>query len=213
MGRFGWPDVIGIQEQALDAPPRSSSSAALPNAAAQRQHEFVAGRACASDALHQAGCPGPYTLARLPDGLPAWPPGWTGSISHSRRRVIAAAGSTVHAQGLGIDIEEWMPRDRAAWVAPHVATAAELDLVAGLHAPCAATLAFCAKEALYKALYPQTRRITEFSAARIIAASRHGLRLVLTEDWSSAFPAGRVFEVAIETAPAHACAGLWLQPA
>ncbi|HBK47597.1 MAG TPA: 4'-phosphopantetheinyl transferase [Xanthomonadaceae bacterium] len=213
MQRFGWPAMIGFHELALDSLPPPGVLAPLPGAGPIRRREFAAGRACALEALRQAGYAGACALARRTDGLPDWPEGWTGSISHGRLRAIAVACSTRHGLGLGIDIEEWMPVDRAALVAAYVATPAELDLVAHLHAPCAVTLAFCAKEALYKALYPHTRRITEFSAARIVAVSRNRLRMVLSEDWSASWHVGSTFDVAIEATPAHAYAGLWLTAA
>lgn len=51
-------------------------------------------------------------------------------------------------------------------------------------------LIFSAKESLYKALYPQVRKIQEFTAARLIQADAQTLKFELTCDWSSAWKAG-----------------------
>lgn len=137
-----------------------------------RLREFAMGRSCARRALRALGA----QAAAIPRGIdraPEWPAGVVGSISHCRGYCVAAvAWRAVHA-GVGIDVERFqrLPADILSIVvspseADQLRALGKFDLAEW------ATVAFSAKEALYKCYYPLARRILEF----------HDVALTLTTD-------------------------------
>ncbi|QYK42460.1 MAG: 4'-phosphopantetheinyl transferase superfamily protein [Paracoccaceae bacterium] len=128
----------------------------LPGATPGRLREFAAGRAAFRAALSDAGLPA-MALPMAPDRSPVWPPGLALSISHDGACALAAV--LPGARGLGIDLEPDMP------LPPDLAA---LVLTASEQARgSVARVAFAAKEAAYKALFPTTRRVIGFDAMEI----------------------------------------------
>lgn len=170
----------------------------LLRASVKRQSEYRAGRYCAALALGKA-MGGPQAPPGMGDDrMPLWPPGWLGSISHGGGHAIAIVGPVDAVRLLGVDVEQFIEPSAADGIAALVAFGNELALIdALLSTPpsLALTLLFSAKEALYKALYPDVRRFVDFSGARVVAATTDRLSLVLTEDWHPAWPAGTAFTV------------------
>jgi enterobactin synthetase component D len=164
---------------------------ALRRAVPTRQREFVAGRRCAAAAMARLG----QTSNGLPigtNGAPVWPGGVVGSITHTDRIVCAAAALAGDAAGLGIDIEPVLSPDRLAHVERRVATRAEIAGLAAqtrLDRVTVLTLAFSAKEAVYKCLYPQVGRVFDYLDAEVddvdTAARSMSVRLVtgLSAEW------------------------------
>jgi 4'-phosphopantetheinyl transferase EntD len=94
-------------------------------------------------------------IARLNTGLPIFPHGIVGSISHKHGWAVAVAGRSALTRSVGIDLEYDQERDEEDLLA-RVCTDAERPLVsrllaAGLRSP--ATWIHCAKEAVYKARF------------------------------------------------------------
>src|ERR687896_1732938 len=132
----------------------SDEAAAVASAGAERRREFGTVRWCARTALRQLGVP---AVPILPNGdrAPRWPVGVVGSMTHCVGYRAAAVARSAELRALGIDAE------------PHAALPDEaLDLV--LRAEERARLlaladsdphlhwdriAFCAKEAVYKAWF------------------------------------------------------------
>jgi 4'-phosphopantetheinyl transferase EntD len=152
--------------------PRLADHEALPQeeraivaaAVESRRREFAAGRILARRLLQSLGFEGP--LKRMTDGTPAWPAGIVGSITHCATLAAATVCRSENCWGLGIDVDVRRPlpsdvaalvltSDEAYWTAPSEAN------------PDAGLLVFCAKEALYKAIYPLTRQIIEFNSVKI----------------------------------------------
>jgi len=159
-------------------------SAALERATAKRRGEFLAGRFCARAAIEALACAPAEPLERDPDGCPVWPPGLVGSISHTSGFATAAVASSREARGLGVDVEPVMSSEAAAEVAGLVARDDETRRVAqaaGMDAMEALTLVFSAKESLFKALYPPTRRHFDYLDCEIVRldllARRFAVRL------------------------------------
>lgn len=207
--------------------------AALQHAAAKRRNEFLAGRYCASRALAKAG----YAHDIWPEGdetgLPLWPPGWIGSISHTADRAMAAVTRRPGCSGLhachhtchhachhacqrfcqrfcqhsglilGVDVERLIAPAQCAEIQTQVARPDELSLLAELAPVQAMTLLFSAKEALFKALYPQVRRFVDFFAAQATHWDGRTLSLRLTRSWSADWPQGTQVDVACAFADAH----------
>lgn len=116
----------------------------------KRRAEFLAGRRAAHRALVRAGAPaGP--VMRGNDSAPQWPEGWSGSITHDTRRALAvAAPGRVR---IGVDLEDLTRVQSAAAVSALCLTSSEM---LRFDTPRAALCAFSAKEAVYKAMAPDT---------------------------------------------------------
>lgn len=126
----------------------------LPNASMKRKREFAAGRFCATKLLQEHGEFGDVGTAK--DRCPLWPDGFVGSISHSDYFAWAAVAQQSDLRSLGIDTESIATIKTVTEVQPRVAEVDELRLLAaaGLTAEAAFTLAFSAKECVYKCVYP-----------------------------------------------------------
>ena len=137
------------------APLLPAEAEAVARAVPKRRREFALGRMALRAAIRAAGhdLPAARPIAMRPDRQPDLPPDIRASLSHSGDYCIAVA-APAGAPGPGIDLE---PCDRAPpeglgemvmpWRAPD-------DLPP--------LLAFCAKEAMFKAQYPLTGRMLDF---------------------------------------------------
>jgi 4'-phosphopantetheinyl transferase EntD len=114
-----------------------------------RRAEFLTGRQCARRALAQFG----EQAKDLPadsEGLPKWPDGMTGSITHSRGLCGAVVADLKTFSAIGLDFEQTNRlKSRAA---KRVVHPLEADFSA--ENPDHATVLFSLKEAFYKAQYP-----------------------------------------------------------
>lgn len=204
----GWPlhaqslhfDAGDCQDDAVECLP-----AELKDAVDARRAAYLAGRRCAAQALGEAGYAGPGEIGMGPDRLPCWPDGWTGSISHSDRRAIAAVAPRSACRSIGIDIER-VARCGNTPPMHSVGTSDEWSLI-DQPPPLAFTLLFSAKEALYKALYPLCRVFQDFDAARLTAVSGTSFQLRLSHRWADGLPAGKAFGVSTfcHDGHVHAC--------
>ncbi|WP_369250524.1 4'-phosphopantetheinyl transferase [Streptomyces sp. R41] len=142
--------------------------ALLRGAVQKRRREFTAVRTCARRAMEKLGMPvGPVLPGER--GAPQWPSGLIGSMTHCDGYSAAALARATDLASLGIDAE------------PHLALpAGVLDVVAlptevgRLDRLAAETpdvhwdrLLFSAKESVYKAWFPLTRKWLDFSEADI----------------------------------------------
>uniref|UniRef100_UPI0026261A5F 4'-phosphopantetheinyl transferase family protein n=1 Tax=uncultured Roseovarius sp. TaxID=293344 RepID=UPI0026261A5F len=134
-------------------------TAAMTRAIPARMREFAAGRRAARAAMLALGRP-PGTVSQGTDRAPIWPKGITGTLSHGGGACIALVASTQTTAGLGLDLEpaETLPAD----LLDTVCTPVERLMAARDQSGLLARMIFCAKEASYKAQYPQTRQILDF---------------------------------------------------
>lgn len=141
---------------------------AVASAVPVRRREFAAGRRCAHRALLRLGC----TETAIGVGAkrePLWPPGFVGSIAHTRALAVATVVESRPCRSIGIDLE------LDGSVEPHLhgqlLTEVERAAVAATPSsstdPDLATLLFSAKEAIYKATYPLTGQWLGFLDAEI----------------------------------------------
>lgn len=149
---FAWPagaagvavalGRIGGVEAALWPAERVATEAMGP----QRLAAYASGRRVAHAALAALGeVAGPVTSSGR---LPRWPPGAVGSIAHSRTLAVAVAARARQVRGVGVDLEaEGRVGER---LTARVLVDAERQRLAEAHW----TLAFSAKEAVYKAVNP-----------------------------------------------------------
>lgn len=165
-------------------------------AVAKRRAEYLAGRFAALTALRKLGID--QAPGRNEDGSPRWPLAVVGSITHGAGRAWCAVAESTSARALGIDVERTMNEDVRIELARRICTDTELALLSSelpLPPQERLTLAFSAKESLYKCLYPLVGRFMDFHAAEVVAVagtSQLQLGLKLTRDWSESFRAGTV---------------------
>ena len=154
----------------LDGELFEDEQAAIEQAMPKRAAEFRAGRILARQALGKLGCP-PSPIPRGPDRRPLWPEGFLGSISHSDYLCAAAVAKTDQYLGLGLDLEPDIPlkpqlRRMICRPEEHEDLERPLALAGGPPLD-RGKLIFVAKEAFFKAYYPQARFFLDFRHARI----------------------------------------------
>lgn len=131
----------------------------LAAAVPARRREFAAARACARAALAELG----IEPVAIPPGRrrePRWPRGVVGSLTHCAGYCAAAVARDTDVATVGIDAEinEMLPEG----VRGSITTSRERDMLRSLvrhdSTVCWDRLLFSAKESVYKAWYPLTRR-------------------------------------------------------
>ena len=150
------PDTVacaGGRVTDLQAALRPEEETALTRARTTRRQEFIAGRTAARAALAQLGLPD-TALPRDPTGPVLWPQGVTGAISHGGGWALAAVARTQVVTGIGVDIE----LAGASVPVEEIASAREIAALAGRDP----IILFSAKEAVYKAQFPQSRKMLSF---------------------------------------------------
>jgi 4'-phosphopantetheinyl transferase EntD len=136
----------------------------IAHAVPKRRLEFATVRYCARQALRRIGIP-PAPILPDADGAPRWPAGVVGSMTHCAGYRAAVVARSARLRGIGIDAEahaalpdptrDLVLRDEER---TRLRTLAEAD--PDLHWDC---ILFCAKEAVYKACFPSTRRWLDFA--------------------------------------------------
>jgi 4'-phosphopantetheinyl transferase EntD len=130
--------------------------------ARRRIADFAAGRLCARRALADLGI-ADFPIAVNSDRSPVWPPGITGSISHTETFRCAVAAPKQRFGSIGIDVEivGRVKSDIDALVFTHAETVF-LASLADTRRALAATIVFSAKEAFYKCQYAITHQWLDF---------------------------------------------------
>lgn len=131
----------------------------------KRRREFATARGCARRALATLGLP-PAPIVPGERGAPAWPSGVVGSMTHCDGYRASAVALERNVRTVGLDAEPNGPLPDG--VLKVIATPAEVDWLDG--APpasgvCWDRLLFSAKESIYKAWFPLTRRWLDFEEA------------------------------------------------
>jgi enterobactin synthetase component D len=140
----------------------------LRHASPKRRRDFLAGRWCAKEALRRLGADFTY-VAMAEDRTPIWPDGVVGSITHTRDFAAAAVAWAADVAGLGIDSEKIIDPAAARDIAA-LCMVDEAMLFRAVHGRTFCefcTFVFSAKEAVFKCLFPLTRKFLEFSDVRI----------------------------------------------
>ena len=145
-----------------------AEEAIIANAVDKRRREFSTARACARTALAELGV-APVPIVPGLRGAPQWPPGIVGSITHCAGYCASAVARTCDVVTIGIDAE---PHDTLPdGVLEAIADGAENARLAALAADCPEVcwdrLLFSAKESVYKAWFPLTRRFLAFEEASV----------------------------------------------
>ncbi len=136
------------------------------NGREKRMCEFAAGRACAAQALVDAGAR-EVTVGVGRDCAPLWPPGFVGSITHSSSFVWAAVARATDLRSLGVDSEPLFDDETWGEAIPLALDAAERARLEGTRRRELGTVAFSAKESLFKCLYPCAGIFFDFGDAEL----------------------------------------------
>lgn len=140
--------------------------AVIARAVDKRRREFTTARGCARRALGVLGLP-PVPIVPGERGAPGWPDGVVGSMTHCDGYRAAAVAPADRVRTVGLDAEPNGPLPDGVLGA--IATPDEiawLDGVAGdSSGVCWDRLIFSAKESIYKAWFPLTRRWLDFGEA------------------------------------------------
>ncbi len=146
------PEEQGLVSQAVDV----------------RKGEFGDARWCAHQALRELGVDNNGAILRGDRGMPLWPDGYTGSLTHTEGFRAAVAAPTRHVVSMGLDAEPAAPLPGE--VVGEIARARERKQIERMRregTEWADRLVFCAKEATYKCWFPLTRRWLGFTEAEI----------------------------------------------
>ena len=155
-------DIIGLDPAAALLPEEEELVA---RAVEKRRLEVTNVRTAARRALARIGVP-PVPILRGERGVPQWPAGVVGSMTHTAGYCAAAVADIGKIRSVGIDAEEHaelpggvldavsLPDERA--MLARLGTGAHWD-----------RLLFSAKESVYKAWFPLTRRWLGFEEALI----------------------------------------------
>lgn len=154
--------------------------AELAHAGRKRRSEHLAGRIATAHALKDWGEKSVPGIGERRQ--PLWPDGLCGSISHCGSSALAV----VDGQPVGVDIENIFSPQLAAEVATQIASPSEIFRLqtCGLPFCLALTLAFSAKESLYKAWSTHTVSQPGFPGAELITLDDGGIDLRLTSQFS-----------------------------
>ncbi|WP_330172557.1 4'-phosphopantetheinyl transferase superfamily protein [Streptomyces sp. NBC_01498] len=140
----------------------------VKSAVAKRRGEFTTARHCARQALTRLGAPAGAILTGE-RGAPLWPEGVVGSITHCEGYRAAVVARTADVLSIGVDAEPALPLPEGVLEA--VALPDEQIMVKELLETAPEVpwdrLLFSAKESVYKAWFPLTRRFLEFEEARL----------------------------------------------
>jgi enterobactin synthetase component D / holo-[acyl-carrier protein] synthase len=143
-------------------------AALVARAVDKRRREFTKGRSCARNALSGLGLP-PAPILAGERGAPQWPPGVVGSITHCDGYGAAAVARTEDMLTIGLDAEpnDVLPDGVLDAISVPCEQARLRELAPVTPAVCWDRLLFSAKESVYKAWFPLTRRWLGFEDADI----------------------------------------------
>lgn len=160
------PAGVAVAEAFADAPNLPlfpSEQAEIAKATEKRRREFTTVRHCARLALLQLGR-SPAPILPGPGRAPQWPAGVVGSLTHCDGYRAAAAAPDNRFAMIGIDAEPHrpLPPGVLAVIARDEETRRLAELAEEFPGTQWDTLAFSAKEAVYKAWFPSTRGPIDF---------------------------------------------------
>ena len=165
------PSGVACAEAFSDAPGTvlfPEEEALVVRAVERRRHEFATARDCARRALAALGVT-PLPILRGERGAPQWPPGFVGSITHCTGYRAAAVARASDVLTIGVDAEpnDSLPERVLQLVSLPAERTMVRDLATAVPSICWDRLLFSAKESVYKAWFPPTRRWLDFTDADI----------------------------------------------
>lgn len=203
---------IAFDADAFDMPAFEMAGLACPPGLARsvkkRQAEFLFGRLAARRAMHALGVP-PVDVPIGSHREPVWPHGLIGSVSHCAGLAAAVVLHGRSRRGVGIDMEPVVDDQLRDTLRAMVLDATEwawLERLATDSLPLNAllTIAFSAKESLFKAAFGAVGRFFGFDAARLREIDFCGQRVTLEiqEDLCASLPRGQACQLHYRMLPA-----------
>lgn len=174
-----------LDEEAFEEAHINALGIDLPNrllsARLKRKAHYSAGRYLAKLALRSKTAK-PFNDAATTGRAPVWPLGWFGSISHCTG--IAACMISAKIARAGVDVENVLTPTRAASIVGRVISDSERATFDALNLPLElkTTMAFSAKEAMYKAIYSEVQAPMTFSDGRLVSINETEVVLELVRN-------------------------------
>ena len=197
MKRALFPDGVAFVRAApalAKEPLHPEEAAIAARMGAERRREFALGRACARHALAELGIHGVPVL-RGAGREPRWPDGVIGSLTHTDGFCAAAAARRGTLLALGLDAESGPLSARAGRRVLSEDERRHLAALAASHGRDFETLAFSAKESVFKALYPLSGVRLGFRDAELdFDPAQRAFRVRLRPERAGALPEGAVLE-------------------
>ncbi len=169
----------------------------LNRAVIKRKAEFFAGRYAAQQAMKR------LKVEKNSVGIgqhrnPVWPASLVGSITHTTTQAICAIARNTDYKSLGIDLADQISVATANNIKDQIIQTHEAETLSKLPLSFeqSLTLAFSAKESLFKALYPHVGFYFEFYVAEIceIEMKTHTFLMRLTRDLNDLLIKNMVFQ-------------------
>jgi 4'-phosphopantetheinyl transferase EntD len=182
------PKAVGVGVVRANAVIPAFDGEVLPAATAQRLAEFRGGREAARCAMVELGV-AKVAVPMAADRSPIWPPELVGSISHCDGFCLALVAYADRVRGLGLDVETL--RDLPSEIWETVLRPEEIRYIQAVEPGRQGQVAlayFVAKEAVYKAQYPISKRLFDFQTIRIIFESQRFMAEFMSD--IPAFPCG-----------------------
>lgn len=198
-GRSLWLEVEAFTVQSGEVEDFQRASIALPdgfaNMVSKRRSEYLAGRRCARTALQQLGLTPVPDIPAGADRSPQWPSDVAGSISHSDGIAAAVVAYKRDISHLGLDLERCIAADIYPTIQQQILIDKDRQIPHAMRPEQFLTLLFSAKEALFKAIFPDVRYIFGFEAAGLVSLAQDRLILELQQDLAGRWEQGRQIEV------------------
>ena len=180
---------------------------ALDQAVQKRKAEYLASRLCAEKALRILAPLGKeFSLLNDPNRSPIWPENVTGSLTHTGHFTSVAVANKKNIKSLGIDSEEIVSTATAVEVGSTVLSPVELQRFSGhWNQPLLVTMAFSAKESIYKCLFPLVNKFFGFSDVEllILDQKRGTFSAILKTQLNNEFAANYILNGYLTVATTH----------
>jgi 4'-phosphopantetheinyl transferase EntD len=177
----------------------------------QRRREFTAGRNCARRALAALRV-APAAIGVGPAGEPLFPPGVSGSITHTGQYCAAAVVASEDIASIGIDADTRRPLPAGA---VDVILRPDERQTLTIAAPFAGKLVFCIKEAFFKAYFQRAARYLDFQDAHVtLMPSERRFEIRVVGEYAAAWSRERVFggRYAMDNARIYAAVAMMHRP-
>ncbi len=175
MDRFGFRTHLLPISEVIDY--KMIELCGLSSASHKRKKEFFSGRIAAKKALEKMQIQVDL-IPRSEHGAPLWPHGYCGSLSHSDTHACAIVADTQDYLSVGLDLELISSTGRLELLRSQFLRPEEQQKLTKDQA----LIAFSAKEALYKMLFPLTDQFFGFDSACATNFDKNTVILTLTQD-------------------------------
>ncbi|RSM90551.1 4'-phosphopantetheinyl transferase [Kibdelosporangium aridum] len=147
-------------------------AAHVAKAVDKRRREYATVRHCARQAFAELGIP-PVALLTGERGAPQWPSGIVGSMTHCAgyRAAVVARSNDIHTLGIDAEPHAPLPDGVLGVISRDEENVRLSELTAADNSVHWDRMLFCAKETVYKAWFPLTRKWLGFEEASITLAT------------------------------------------